>query len=325
MPMATYPAIRNSKPHAKGFRLSPLKSMNFLLAVVHFAGFFTPLSRKSPLSMVKIGRPNNLTVLEVSSRGVFLDGEEQGELELVSPPPPHCRTGQVINAFLYYDAREQLVATTERPYVMVDEFAWLEVLGVTAAGAFLDWGLERDLFVPARELTHRVEVGQGLIARVFLDGRGRIIASADEDRFLNLSPAAFEAGQKVNLLVSRQTDLGFHAIINHTHGGVLYANEVFQPLEVGDRGVGYIKKIREDGKIDLTLNPSGYKAAGPIAEQILSLLTRVGGYLEINDNSSPEEIYDLLGVSKKKFKMAVGGLLKQGRIQFEKNGIRLNH
>lgn len=273
---------------------------------------------------MQIGRLNNLTVLEVTPRGVFLDGAEFGEITLpVALAPQECREGQALSVFLYYDASEQLVATTERPHIMVGEFAWLEVLGVTASGAFLDWGLDKDLFLPAREFAQRVEVGQGVVAFAFLDNRGRITASMREDEFFDKTPGDYFVGQKVNLLITRPSDLGFNAIINHRHPGVIYQNEIFSPIETGDRRFGYIKKVREDGKIDLSLNPSGHQAAGDIGEQILSLLARVGGFLEINDKTTPEEIYDLLGVSKKKYKMAVGGLLKQGRVAFEKDGIRL--
>ncbi len=273
---------------------------------------------------MQIGRLNNLTVLEVTPQAVLLDGAEFGEIPLaLALAPKECREGQTINVFLYYDASEQLVATTDRPYIMVGEFAWLEVLGVTDSGAFLDWGLDKDLFLPAREFSQSVQKGQGVIVFAFLDNRGRITASMREDDFFDKTPGDYFVGQKVSLLITRQSDLGFNAIINHRHAGVIYQNEIFSPVETGDRRIGYIKKVREDSKIDLSLTPAGFEAAGDIGEQIISLLARVGGFLAINDKSTPEEISDLLGVSKKKYKMAVGGLLKQGRITFEKEGIRL--
>jgi len=276
--------------------------------------------------MIRIGEFNDLEVTEVSRDGVRFNGEEEGVIWMPSKlAPAGIRAGQTLPVFVYYDSEDRVVATTEAPYVTAYEFAFLEVIGLTAAGVSLDWGLHKDLFLPQREQTHRLSLAEWVMVYVYINDRGRITASMRLEDHVDPEPGNYRVGDRVDLLVYRQTDLGFNCIIENRHIGVLYGNEVFSPIRLGDRFYGYIKKIREDGKIDLIQTQTGHRAAGDIGEEISSTLAKAGGFLPVNDKTSAEEIYDLFGVSKKKFKMAVGGLLKSGTVRFEKDGIQLNN
>jgi len=273
--------------------------------------------------MVQIGEFNQLEILEISKAGVVLDGGEDGEILLPRRlAGPGIKVGQLIDVFVYYSSQDELVATTEKPFACVGEFAYLEVIGVRPVGASLDWGLEKDLFLPTREQMTEPRVGQWLVVFIFIDEGGRITASMKEEDFIDSNPGIYRAGDRVELLISRKSDLGYNAIINNRHVGVIYANEIFKPIQIGDRVEGFIKKVREDGKIDLSLAQAGHRDSGDIGHNLLQLLTQAGGFLPLNDKTSAEEIYDLVGVSKKKFKMAVGGLLKKGLIRFERDGIQ---
>lgn len=277
--------------------------------------------------MVKIGNFNKLQVLKHVDFGVYLSGDEEtGEILLPRKyVPANCQVGDFVDVFLCYDSEDRLIATTETPKAQVGEIATLMVVGTSSVGAFLNWGLPKDLFLPFAEQTGRLRVGETVIVYIYLDNTNRIASSMRLDRKIDKNPSDYEAGQSVDLLITEKTDLGFKAIVDSKHWGMLYSNEVFQPLKYGQRLQGFIKEIRpNDGKIDLTLYKTGHQGGDEVANKILEMLQASGGYLEINDKTSPEKIYDLFGASKKKYKIALGGLYKKRLITITDDGIRLN-
>lgn len=277
-----------------------------------------------PHAMVNVGRMNQLKVQRVVEFGLFLNGEERGEILLpVRYAPPNKNIGDVIDVFVCYDSDDRLIATTEKPKAMVGEFASLRVAATERIGTFLDWGIFKDLFMPFAEHTHRPLVGQQVMVYIYLDKSNRISASMKLDKHMKWIDGNFEEGQAVDLIIASKSELGFKAIINGQAWGLLYDNEIFQPLAHGQRIRGYIRKIRDDGKIDLSLQKTGNRAATEIGDRILDLLKEKGGFLDIHDKTPPEMIYSLFGISKKKYKIAVGGLYKKRLITIEDGGIRL--
>jgi hypothetical protein len=275
--------------------------------------------------MAIVGRYNTLKVLRETGSGYFLDGEELGDILLPGKYAPNgMQEGEEIEVFLYFDSEDRLIATTEEPYCEVGEFALLEIIEVNEIGAFLNWGLQKDLLVPFREQKVKMEPGSWHIVFVYIDEQtNRIAASAKVDKFLGKEPATFKPGDEVELFIYGPCPLGYNAIINNSHWGMLYSSEVFQPLNRGEHIPGYISKVREDGKIDLNLSPPGYKKAGTSAELIVEYLKRNNGFIELTDKSPADEIYETFGISKKNFKMAVGSLYKSRLIEIGQNGIRL--
>ena len=275
--------------------------------------------------MPSIGKFNELQVVKELDFGVYLDGAELGEILLpIRYVPDGCKTGDVVEVFLYFDSSDRIIATTEKPFAAVGEFALLRVKSVDQIGAFLGWGLMKDLLVPFREQKVTMTEGRSYIVYVFHDLiSNRIVASAKLEKFLNRIPPDFSIGQQVDLIIWKVTDLGYKAIINHSHQGILYANEVFQELSVGQHIKGYVKKVRSDGKIDLILFPSGYEKVGQHTDKIIDYLKEQGGFASITDKTPPDTIYALFGISKKTFKNVLGDLYKQGRIVLEKDRILL--
>ncbi|MBI5739994.1 MAG: GntR family transcriptional regulator [Nitrospirae bacterium] len=275
--------------------------------------------------MMETGKFNRLKVLREVDAGVYLDDEELGEILLPrSYVPEGCKTGDTVEVFIYYDSEDRLVATTERPYAMVGEFAFLKVVEVNPVGAFLDWGLPKDLLVPFSEQRHRMEEGKSYIVFIYLDDRtGRIVASPKLNKFLDKHLLEFQEGQGVELLIYDQTGMGYKAIINNSGRGVLYKNEVFQTLNKGQRITGFIKKVRADGKIDLRLQKPGYENIDDAAGKIMDKLKARGGFIAVTDKSSPDIIYDLFCMSKKTYKKAAGALYKKRLITIGSNGITL--
>jgi predicted RNA-binding protein (virulence factor B family) len=275
--------------------------------------------------MADIGKFNTLRIVKFTDFGAYLDGGELGEILL---PRRYVRgdlrAGDRVEVFLYLDSEDRLVATTEKPLALVGEFAYLKVNAVNNIGAFLDWGLSKDLLVPFREQRPPMAEGRSYFVFLYLDGASRrIVASARLNKFIDPAPPAYAEGQEVDLLIVKRTELGFSAIINNSHWGVLYENEIFQDLHIGQRVKGYVKKVREDQKIDLRLQQSGYRKVTDLTETILNALRDNGGFLEITDHSAPEKIHALFGTSKKAFKMAVGALYKKRLIALEDKGLRL--
>ena len=279
---------------------------------------------KVVIDMVQIGRINKLRVKKRSEFGLYLDGGGRGEILL---PRRYCpeaaHIGDEFDVFVHYDSEDRLVATTERPLAQVGDCARLIVKSVETVGAFLDWGLGKDLLLPFSEQTRDLKPGSPVVVFVYLDKSDRISSSMRLDRYLDESPPDYTIDEKVSLFVVARTDLGFKAIINGRHLGLLYENEVFRPIAYGDAMSGYIKAVRPDGKIDLILDPPGHQAADEIGERILEALRENQGVLAITSKTSAEDIYELFGVSKKKYKIALGGLYKNRLITIDDDGIRL--
>ncbi len=275
--------------------------------------------------MASIGLMNELEVVKIVDFGVYLDGGPQGEILMPKRyVPENCEVGNTVEAFIYLDSEDRLVATTDKPFAMVGDFARLKVVSTTAIGAFLDWGLPKDLLVPFREQQVKMEEGKSYLVFVYLDDESqRIVASSKLDKFLDNLPVDYEAGEEVDLIIAGQTDLGYKTIIDNSHWGLLFKNEVFQKLAIGDRVKGFIKNIRPDEKIDLSLEKAGYEKIDSISQSVLDKLKAAEGFLPYNDKTSPEIISKIFGISKKNFKKAVGSLYKQRLISIEDGGIKL--
>lgn len=275
--------------------------------------------------MARIGRINKLTVKALKDYGALLEGGEVGDVLLpMSEVPAPCQPGEEVVVFVYLDGEDRPRATTQKPLLTVGRFAGLRVVETTASGAYLDWGLQKDLFVPRSEQQTHMFVGRIYVVFAYLDEKtGRIIASSKLDRFLGHLPANYAEGEEVELLIYEQTELGYKAIINQAHGGLLHKNEVFRQLSNGQRLPGYIKKIRVDGKIDLILQPSGYQGVDELAGDILAIIQEQGGRIGVTDKSPPEEIYARFGVSKKSFKKAIGALYQKRLIVIDSEGVSL--
>ncbi|MEW6521288.1 MAG: S1-like domain-containing RNA-binding protein [Thermodesulfobacteriota bacterium] len=275
--------------------------------------------------MAQLGRINRLKVKRIRDYGAHLDGGESGDILLpIRDVPAQCRPGDEVEVFVYTDREDHLRATTRKPRAMVGQFAGLRVVASSSSGAFLHWGLEKDLFVPKSEQQEIMAQGKSCVVFVFLDEESkRITASARLDKFLSSQPPDYAEGEEVDLLIYEKTDLGYKAIINHSHSGMIYKNEVFQPLHIGRQLKGYIKKIREDRKIDLSLQKPGYQGVDDIAQAILQAVKDQGGRIAVTDKSPPEDIYSLFGVSKKTFKKAIGALYKKRLISIDPDGISL--
>ena len=256
---------------------------------------------------------------------MILDGGEAGDILLPrSEAPAACAVGESLEVFLYHDSEDRPVATQRSPLAMPGQFARLKCVAVTGVGAFLDWGLPKELLVPFREQKTRMEAGKHYLVRVLVDElSGRMIASARISRFLDLTPHTFRASDEVDLMIFGKSDLGYKAIINGSHSGLLFASGVFQELQPGEHTRGYITAIRDDGKIDLTLHPPGRAKVITMEERILAELAARGGFWALGDHSSAAEIHAELGVSKRTFKQSLGALLKKRAIRIETRGIRL--
>jgi len=275
--------------------------------------------------MATIGQYNTLPVVAVMANGAYLDARELGEILLPNRYlPENCQIDDQIKVFIYADSADRLIATTETPLTQVDQFASLKVVQVNKMGAFLDWGLPKDLLVPYNQQHSAMEVGKYYLVRVYLDdSTERLVASSKIDRFIDIWPAEYQKWDKVELIIGGKTDLGFKAIINNQHWGLLFDNEIFQPLRIGKKVTGYIKNIRSDGRIDLSLSRPGEGKVNDFSDKLLAHIAEHGGFSPLHDKSSPELIKKTLGVSKKTFKSTVGNLMKKGKITIEKDGIRL--
>jgi uncharacterized protein len=275
--------------------------------------------------MTDIGKYNTLAVLRKLDFGFYLDGGEAGDILLpMRYAPERCRIGDKVEVFIYFDSEDRIIATTEKPIATVGEFACLRVVSVNPIGAFLDWGLPKDLLVPFREQKQPMEEGEWVAVFIYIDAdTNRIAASAKLGQFLSSEPPSYQEGEEVSLFITSQTKLGYKAIINGSHEGILYENEVFQTLQKGQKIRGFIKKMREDGKIDLRLFEDGYAKVDDLSKKILSILEDNKGFMQVTDKSPAEEIYLLFGMSKKTFKKAIGALYKQRRIVTGPEGIRL--
>ncbi len=275
--------------------------------------------------MIEIGKYNTLKIVKDLDFGVYLDGGN--DLEILLPAryvPKNVKPGDEVEVFIYHDNEGRLIATTAKPHATVGEFKFMEVKSVNQVGAFLDWGIMKDLLVPFKEQKVAMKEGRWYLVYVRLDHVSqRIMASARIEKFLNNTPPTYKVNEEVNILVIDETEIGYKVIINNSHSGLLYHNEVFQRLEKGEERKAYVKAIREDEKIDLSLTKLGYEKIDGVASIILESLEAQGGFLGVHDKSEPELIYSLFRCSKKSFKQAIGTLYKQKRITIEEDGIRL--
>jgi uncharacterized protein len=276
--------------------------------------------------MAQIGKRNLLTIVRSSTPGLYLDAGVHGEILLPGRYIPTGATvGGKIEVFVYRDSEDRLVATTQKPLAQVGEFACLQVAGVNPRiGVFLNWGLEKDLLLPIREMNGPLNPGDWEVVQVVLDTQtDRLIASARINRRLDLTPPHYHEGESVSLIVASKSPLGYNLIVNHAHRGLIYHTDVPGVLKVGQQVAGYVRSIRQDGKLDIALGQAGYRRIGAMSEKVLEVLAARGGRLPYHDNSMPEEIRDVFGMSKKAFKQAIGALFKEGRIVIESDGIRL--
>lgn len=274
--------------------------------------------------MVKVGEYNTLKVIRKVKFGVYLDDDKEGILLPGRFVPPDTEEGNEIKVFIYHDGEERLIATTQQPKGIAGDIVKLKALSVTPQGAFLDNGLMKDLFVPkSKQLQHMLPHGEYLV-KIYLDEQtGRLTATEKIAPFLNNVILTVQEKEIIDLIVYRRTDIGYVVIINNKHTGVLHHNEIYRDITIGDKFKGFIKKIYPDNKIDVAAGQPGYQRVEDETEKILLLLKENNGYLPYHDKSTPEEIYSFFSMSKKTFKMATGNLYKQGKISFEKTGIKL--
>jgi len=276
--------------------------------------------------MINIGTRASLKILREKPVGVFLDAENLGEILLPRREmPKEWAVGGQVDVFIYLDSEDRLVATLKRPRVMPGEFAKLTCIALTPVGAFLDWGLPKDLLVPFREQKTRMEVGKNYLVKVLVDEESkRIVATTRIARHIDNTPASFATGDEVDLTVYGKTPMGYKAIISNSHTGLIFANEVFQELALGEKLKGWIAGVRDDGKIDLSLHPPGRNRVDDLEKQIMGELVARGGFWALTDKSPAAEIYEELGVSKRTFKQTLGALLRKRLVTQTETGIRLN-
>ena len=276
--------------------------------------------------MIEQGKQIELKIAKRASFGLYLT-DESGEEVLL--PNKYCteemKPGDDVKVFIYRDSEGKKVATTLVPKIFINEFALLKVTAVTSVGAFLDWGLEKELMVPFREQKQKMEEDRWYIVYLDLDKKSdRLYASNRVERFLQNDQISVKEGEEVALVIMQKTDLGYSVIINHAHKGLIFDNEIFQEIRIGDRLKGYVKKIRDDQKIDISIQPIGFRNFNDTnSELIYKKLEENNGFLAITDKSSPEEIYSQFGISKKAFKKSLGALYKQRKIDIQPDGIKL--
>ncbi|WP_396638123.1 S1 RNA-binding domain-containing protein [Maribacter sp. R77961] len=275
--------------------------------------------------MIDLGRKNKLEILRDTSVGLFLgDGEGNDVLLPNKYVPADYEIGKFIDVFCYLDYDERPVATTLEPDIMLGEFRLLQVAEINEYGAFMEWGLEKHLLVPFREQRDKMKQGQWYVVHCYLDQKsGRLVASNKLDKFLSNDHLELKEWDQVDLVVTRQTDLGWEVIVNERHKGLVYFNEVFKAINIGDVIPGCIKKIRKDNKIDISLQPLGSRVLEPAANKIYEVLKENGGFLALHDKSNPEEIRDVMQMSKKTFKKGLGTLYKARKITIEGDGISI--
>jgi predicted RNA-binding protein (virulence factor B family) len=275
--------------------------------------------------MVEIGKRNYLRISRTVDFGAYLDGDELGEILIPKRYlPERVQIDDSLEVFVYNDSEDRLVAVTDFPIAQVGDFAWLNVKSVNSFGAFLEWGLPKDLLVPFREQNKKLIEGKQYLVYIFLDlMTRRIVASTKLDKFLDNVPPEYSQGEEVNIIVSNETDLGFKVIVNSCHWGILYKNLLFKKIEPGQKLTAYVLKVREDEKIDVTLQKPGLSDIIELTDIILNELKNHNGFLPLTDKTDPEEIYMRFGVSKKNFKKALGDLYKRKKISIENDGIKI--
>ncbi|MDE3182600.1 MAG: RNA-binding protein [Bacteroidota bacterium] len=275
--------------------------------------------------MVKMGEYNVMKVLKERPMGFFMDDGGEGILLPKRFVPQGTKIGDKLKVFLYFDGEDRPIATTQKPYGVLGDIVKLKVVSVTNQGAFLDWGLMKDLFIPKSKMKNfMVKNGEYLVKIVMDEKTGRLAATEKLESFLSNEILTVKEKDMVDLVVYRQTDIGYEVIINNIHKGILHNNEIYRNISIGDRFPGFIKNILPENKIDVAAGKPGYERVEDEIEKIVRLLKENDGYLPYHDKSSPEDIYSFFGMSKKTFKMAIGNLYKQHKISFTKTGIQLN-
>lgn len=275
--------------------------------------------------MLKLGQYNTLRVLRETSVGLFLGDSENSEVLL---PRKYVKRNNTIDSeievFVYKDSEDRIIATSEKPLAQVNEFAFLEVVSVNKNGAFLNWGLEKDLFVPFKEQRHKMFEGFSYVVFIYIDNlTNRLVASSKLNKFLNTNPDNLQIGQVVDLLVYDQSDLGYSCVINNSFKGLLYTGDVFQKVKEGDKLKGYVKHIRPDKLIDLSLQPIGFRNVLSSTDIILNYLNDHNGFCDLTDSSSPEEISRRFQMSKATFKKSIGILYRQRKVLLKTDGVYL--
>lgn len=275
--------------------------------------------------MIQLGKTNTLTILRETPPGLYLgDGGDEVVLLPAKFIEPEFKVNDDIEVFIYKDSNDRLIATRYKPYVEINQFAFLNVSEVNQVGAFLDWGLEKDLFVPFKEQKHKMLEGHSYVVYVYVDEASqRIVASGKVNKFISNEVLEVEQGQEVDLLVYNKTDLGFTCIINGIHKGLIYHNDLFTDLEVGDSVKGYIKLIRENNLIDLSLQNLGFKHVLSSTDQILEYLKANSGFMNLTDKTSPDIIERKFNMSKATFKKSIGVLYRQRKVTLHDDGVRL--
>lgn len=274
--------------------------------------------------MITLGDDNSLPLLRLDDKGGWLDAEQYGEVFLPRRQlPAHCQPGDSIPVFIYLDADQLPVVTSDKPKAKVGQFASLKVVTTNRLGAFLDWGMKKDIFVPQRMQTTPMHDGRNYVVYLYLDHEGRMVASSKLDSFVSRSLPDYHEGDEVNLLIAEHTQLGFKAIVDNKYWGLVFKSDVSGRIPIGLATKGYIKQVREDGKIDLSLYKPGPGKVDEAAEAVLSRLQKAGGALNVSDKTDPDTIFRVFGISKGTFKKAIGGLYKKGLIVIEKDKIRL--
>ncbi len=274
--------------------------------------------------MINVGQYNELEVVKQLDFGIYL---RDGDTEILMPTkwvPKDTKIGDTLNVFIFRDSDDRLIATTVEPYATANTFAFLEAKQVNQIGAFLDWGMDKDLLVPFREQSHRIEPGKSYVVFVFVDEEtNRLTASTKLNRYIENNNIELQDGDIVDLLIYSETDLGFNAIINNLYSGLIYKNEIYEAIRVGDKIKGYVKHVREDNKIDLSLQKSGFELVDDIKWRLINLMKQNAGFLPLTDNSSPEEIKSKLQISKKAFKKAIGALYRERLVKITDKGVEL--
>ncbi len=275
--------------------------------------------------MIEIGKSCTLKIVKQVEFGVYLNAHELGQVLLPNKvAPKEFEIGDSVEVFLYLDSQDMVIATTKMPKAQVGQFAYLKAVDTGPYGAFLDWGLDKDLFLPFGEQHREIEVGRSYLVYIYRNSADeRIVASSKVDKFLDKTPPPYRNGQEVSLIIAGTTDLGYKAIIDHAHWGVIYKNEVFKPLRFGQTTKGFIKRVRSDDKIDLILQRGVKDELDKHANSILIKLKQAGGFLPLTDKTDATIIYNELAMSKKAFKKSIGGLYKMQKITIDTDGIRL--
>jgi predicted RNA-binding protein (virulence factor B family) len=277
--------------------------------------------------MIEIGKFNTLIILRETDPGLYLAEEEKSEEVILLPhkyKPEQFEIGDQIRVFVYLDNEERPIATTLEPYVQLNQFAYLNCADVNKFGAFMDWGLEKQLFVPFKEQARPMKVGNWYIVYLYIDDKtSRLVGSSKTNQFLQNEKLTVKRFDEVDILATHLTEKGANVIINGLHKGLIYRDDIFEDIRTGDRIKAYINKIRNDNKIDVVLQTPGYKSIEPNAQYILNEMKSAGGFLPLHDKSTPDEIKDELGISKKSFKKAIGNLFKNKQILIKDDGIEL--